>query len=96
MYCRDILTKTHIIRYNHAMNVQEISVDKLRPYEKNAKKHPVEQVDRIAASLREFGFRQPIVADKDGVVIIGHGRLMAAKQLKMKTVPVVYVDDLSD
>lgn len=49
----------------------------IKPYPKNAKKHPDEQLKKIAASLREFGWRQPIVTDKDDVIIVGHGRWLA-------------------
>ena len=78
------------------MKVKEVSIDKLQPYKRNAKKHPRSQVERIAASLREFGWRQPVVIDKDGVVVIGHGRLEAAKSLGMKTVPVTIAEDLTE
>ena len=77
------------------MDIQFVAVDQLRPYEKNAKRHPPEQVKRIAKSLHEFGFRQPIVVDKDNVVVIGHGRLLAAKELGLETVPVTFADDLT-
>lgn len=68
----------------------------LVPYEHNAKRHPPEQVEHIANSIREFGFRQPIVVDADNVVVIGHGRLMAAQRLGLETVPVVRADDLTE
>ena len=70
--------------------------DVLIPYEHNAKQHPAEQVKHIANSIREFGFRQPIVVDADNVVVIGHGRLMAAKKLGLESVPVVRADDLTE
>ena len=72
-----------------------MSPAQLRPYKRNAKLHPPEQVERIAASIREFGFRQPIVVDVDNVVIMGHGRLLAAKQLGLERVPVAVAADLS-
>lgn len=78
------------------MDVKQIPIDKIKPYEKNAKKHPEEQVDQIANSLKEFGWQQPIVLDKDNVVVIGHGRLLAAKQLGMTEAPVVYAEGLTD
>ena len=59
------------------MNVEYIAPGELTPYGKNAKRHPAEQVKRIANSIKEFGFQQPIVVDKDNIVIIGHGRLLA-------------------
>ena len=68
----------------------------LTPYPKNAKKHPDDQVQHIANSIREFGFRQPIVVDADNVVVIGHGRLMAAQKLGLESVPVVRADDLTE
>lgn len=68
----------------------------LIPYGKNAKKHPAEQVRLIANSIREFGFRQPIVVDQNNVVVIGHGRLLAAKRLKLREVPVERITDLSE
>lgn len=70
--------------------------DELKPYPKNAKKHPEEQVEHIANSIREFGFRQPLVVDADNVVVIGHGRLLAAKKLGFNKVPVIRADDLSE
>ena len=77
------------------MKIEYLSIDALKPYERNAKKHPPEQVQHIANSIREFGWKQPIVIDADGVVIIGHGRLLAAKLLELKTVPCVRADDLT-
>lgn len=67
-------------------------INTITPYEKNAKKHPTKQVDQIAASIQEFGFNQPIVVDKQGVIIVGHGRYEAAKKLGMEKVPVLEVD----
>lgn len=68
---------------------------KLIPYENNAKLHPEVQVERIANSIREFGFQQPIVIDKNNVVVIGHGRLMAALELDLPEVPCVCADNLT-
>lgn len=78
------------------MEVFNIPIGELVPYENNAKQHPPEQVEHIANSIREFGFRQPLVVDADNVIVIGHGRLLAAKRLGLKEVPVVRVDDLSE
>lgn len=78
------------------MEIVELRVEDLKPYEKNAKKHPAEQVEHIANSIREFGWQQPIVLDRNNVVVIGHGRLMAAKSLNLETVPCVYADGLTD
>lgn len=78
------------------LKIEYLPVGSLKPYEKNAKKHPAEQVEHIANSIREFGFRQPLVIDKDNVLVIGHGRLLAAKKLGLDTVPCVRADDLTD
>lgn len=79
-----------------AMKIEYLPVASLHPYERNAKQHPPEQVEHIANSIREFGFRQPLVVDAENVVVIGHGRLMAAEKLGLDTVPVVRADDLSE
>jgi ParB-like chromosome segregation protein Spo0J len=62
---------------------------------RNARKITPKAVDQVAASLQEFGFRQPIVVDAQGVVVVGHTRLLAAKQLKLTTVPVHVARDLT-
>ncbi|HBT75064.1 TPA: DNA modification methylase, partial [Candidatus Wolfebacteria bacterium] len=68
-------------------------VSEVKPYEKNAKKHPKSQIEQIARSIQEFGFNQPIVVDANGVIIVGHGRYLAATEvLKMDHVPTVTVD----
>lgn len=69
------------------MNISEI-----KPYVKNAKLHTSKQVQQVAASIQEFGFNQPIVLDKQGVIIVGHGRYEAAKLLGLTDVPVIEVN----
>lgn len=69
-------------------------IDRIQPYEKNAKVHSDEQVEAVAKSITKFGWTQPIVVDKDGVVIVGHGRRLAAIKLGLKKVPVVCRTDL--
>jgi len=64
----------------------------LKPYEKNAKKHDKKQVQAVAESIKEFGFNQEIVVDKNNVIIVGHGRYEAAKLLGLNDVPVKVVD----
>lgn len=76
------------------MKITNIAINKIKPYEKNAKKHPEEQVEKIAKSIEQFGFQQPLVVDKNNVLIIGHGRLLAAKYLKMSEVPCVKAEEL--
>lgn len=74
------------------MKIQEIPISDIQPYGKNAKKHPEKQVKQIADSIKEFGFNQPIVVDKDNVIIVGHGRYMAAQYLEFENVPVMVAD----
>ena len=74
------------------MNIVDTPIKDIRPYEKNAKKHPEKQVKQIANSIQEFGFNQPIVVDKEGVIIVGHGRYEAASLLGLSSVPVITVD----
>jgi hypothetical protein len=78
------------------MNIENIPTSKIKPYERNTKKHSAKQVEQIAASIEQFGFRQPLVVDRDNVLIIGHGRLQAAKRLGLSEVPCVRADDLTD
>ena len=78
------------------MDVRNISVKDLIPYDRNTKKHDKTQINNVAESIKQYGFVQPIVIDKNNVVVIGHCRLLAAKQLKMKEVPCVCVEDLTE
>ena len=79
-----------------AKRIELWPVDRLRPYERNARTHSVEQVAQIAASIVEFGFTNPILVDSGDGIIAGHGRLSAAQELGLKTVPVVVLDHLSE
>ena len=78
------------------MNIKNISVKDFIPYEKNTKKHDDVQINNVAESIKQYGFVQPIVIDKNNVVVIGHCRLLAAKKLKMADVPCVCVEDLTE
>lgn len=78
------------------MEIVQVDINQIKPYEKNAKKHDKTQIKNVAESIKQFQFRQPIVLDANNVIIIGHCRWLAAKQLKLKTVPCHYVNDLSD
>lgn len=71
------------------MKIEQRPLADVQPYGKNAKKHPEEQITKIADSIREFGFNQPLVVDKAGVLIVGHGRYYAAHLLGLEKVPVV-------
>jgi len=68
----------------------------LTPYHRNTKDHPIKQIDKIAGSIAEFGFDQPIVVDENGVIIKGHGRREAALRLGIAKVPVIVRTDLSE
>lgn len=76
--------------------LEQIPVESIIPYEFNEKKHPEQQVHRIAKSINKFGFIQPLVVDGKNNLIIGHGRLMAAKRLKMDSVPVIRKENLTE
>lgn len=77
------------------MNVQEIKLKDIKPYEKNPRKND-DAVPYVAESIKQFGFKVPIVIDRNSVIVAGHTRYKAAKQLKMKTVPCLVADDLTD
>ena len=76
-------------------NIQMMPIQDVHPYPNNPRLNG-DAVDKVAASLKAFGFRQPIVVDKDHVIIAGHTRLEAAKMLRLKEVPVLVADDLSE
>lgn len=78
-----------------AETVEPWPTTQLIPYARNARTHSDEQVAQIAASIVEFGFTNPILAGRDGIVIAGHGRLAAAQRLRLEQVPVVVLDHLS-
>ena len=68
----------------------------LIPYARNSRTHSDEQVTQIASSIKEFGFTNPVLIDADGGIIAGHGRVMAAKKLKMESVPVVVLSHMTE
>ena len=79
------------------LKVDYIPIEQLKPYEKNAKIHTPEQIEQIKKSIQEFGMNDPIgVWGKDNLIVEGHGRLEACKELGMKEVPVIRLDDLTD
>lgn len=75
--------------------IESWDIDRPKPYPKNARKWSASAVDKVASSIRAYGFRQPIVVDIHGVIIIGHLRLAAAKSLRLKEVPVHVARDLT-
>lgn len=76
--------------------VEHWDIDKLKPYENNARTHSFQQILEIAASIVEFGFTNPILIDPDGGIFAGHGRFEAARHLEMKKVPVIILAGLSE
>jgi DNA modification methylase len=79
-----------------ALQVEFWPIDRLLPYAANARTHPDEQVAQIAGSIAEFGFNVPCLVDDRGVLIAGHGRIVAAKRLGLQQVPVIRLDHLTD
>jgi len=79
-----------------ALRIEYLPVEKLRPYERNARTHSDAQIDAIAESIRQFGFNSPILIDDGDGVIAGHARLAAARQLGLESVPCVRLSHLSD
>ena len=75
--------------------VKQVPIGDIRPYENNPRLNEG-SVDAVAESIKTFGFRAPIIVDKDGVIIAGHTRYKAAKKLGLKTVPVIYADDMTE
>jgi len=79
-----------------AQRIELWPLSRLKPYERNARTHSADQVAQIAASIVEFGFTNPLLVDSSDGIIAGHGRLQAAQELGLSTVPVVVLDHLSD
>lgn len=75
---------------------ENVKIEKLKPYENNARTHSEEQVEKIAKSIEEFGFINPVIIDSDYGIIAGHGRVLGAKKLGMKEVPCLFVEDLTE
>lgn len=76
-------------------NIIEKGIDSLIPYARNARKHSPQQISKIASSIEEFGFTNPVLIDAKDGIIAGHGRVEAARLLKLKTVPTICLDHLS-
>ena len=76
------------------MQIEQVAINDLIPYENNPRANDG-AVEAVANSIREFGFRSPIILDKDGVIIAGHTRAKAAKRLGLDTVPVIRAEDLT-
>ena len=78
------------------MQIEQVSIEKLIPYVNNSRTHSDEQVAQIAASIREFGFNNPVLIDKDDTIIAGHGRIQAARKLGLAEVPCVRLEHLTE
>lgn len=77
------------------MQIEYIQTVDLVPYVNNPRLNDGEAVDKVAASIKEYGFKSPIIVDKDNVIIAGHTRYKAAKKLNLDTVPIIKADDLT-
>lgn len=77
------------------MNIINVSIDKIKPYENNPRDND-NAVEGVAKSIKAYGWQQPIVVDKDNVIIVGHTRYRAAQKLGMKTIPVLVADKLNE
>lgn len=78
------------------MNIEWVAVKDIKPYSNNAKIHSKHQIEKIAKSIEQFGWKQNLVIDSDGTLVVGHGRYEAAKLLGMAKVPCVRADDLTE
>lgn len=78
------------------LKIEYVPIDSIEPYEGNAKLHPAEQIEQIKESILKFGFNDPIAVWKDGKIIEGHGRLIAAHELNLEQVPIIQLDELTD
>ena len=76
--------------------MQLVSISKLIPYQNNARTHSPDQIRKLRSSIREFGFVNPVIIDRDYGVIAGHGRVLAAKEENIQEVPCVFVDHLTE
>ena len=78
------------------MQIEKIDIEQLIPYAMNARTHSDAQVAQIAGSIKEFGFNNPVLIDKDNVLIAGHGRVMAGRKLGLKEVPAIRLGHLTE
>ena len=78
------------------MEVVMLPISEVKPYEKNPKRHPKSQIKKLAKSIESFGFHPPVELDTENVIIAGHGRYLAAKELGLEEIPCVVRDDLTE
>lgn len=77
------------------MQIEYLKVDEVIPYANNPRNNDGEAIERVASSIREYGFKSPIIVDKDNVIVAGHTRYKAAKRLNLDTIPAIKADDLT-
>lgn len=80
----------------NTQKLEQVPIDKLVPYARNARTHSKEQIAQLRASLREFGFISPAVIDADYNILVGHGRITAAREEGYETVPCVFAENLTE
>ena len=80
----------------NTQKLEQVPIDKLVPYDRNARTHSKEQIAQLRASLREFGFVSPAVIDADYNILVGHGRVTAAREEGYETVPCVFAENLTE
>ena len=78
------------------MELEQININELKAYQNNAKKHPKEQIEQIKQSIEAFGFNDPIAVDENNMIIEGHGRMMAAKELGIEQLPCIRLSNLTE
>ena len=81
---------------HYGPTIEQVSVRSLKPYPRNARRHSKDQIKQIAASIKRFGFNNPILIADDGEIVAGHGRLAAAKLLGLETVPTLRLSHLTE
>ena len=90
------MTRSKRTKKEIALQIEYRDIETLIPYARNARTHSDEQVAQIASSIKEFGFNDPIAVDGDNGIIEGHGRVLAARKLELKVVPVIELKHLTD
>lgn len=87
-------------RCDNLLNIEKeypfINISELKPYENNARLHPQDQIDKIANSIREFGFITPVIIDENNMILVGHGRIEGAKKAGLEKVPYRRITNLTD
>lgn len=77
------------------LKIEYVDINKIRPYKKNPRKNE-EAIPYVMESIKQFGFKNPVILDKDNVIVAGHTRIESAKRLGITEIPCIYADDLTD